>query len=150
MTPALQQHLAEKIAASEATHQGQICIYVEGGLPAHCIWSGESARARAIALFGKTGVWDTEHNNGVLIYLLMAEHAIEIVADRGLRQRVDANAWQDAVAHLAEALRSGRYEAGLDLAIDEVSALLAAHFPAPDGRLGQPGGNELPDAPRFR
>ena len=82
--PTAVERLRERVAASERRHSGEIRICVEAGLPLSYLWRGLSARDRAITMFGKLRVWDTEHNNGVLIYLLLAEHAIEIVADRGL------------------------------------------------------------------
>jgi uncharacterized membrane protein len=75
--------LQQRIALSERLHQGEIRICIEAGLPLSYLWRRATPRDRAVALFAKLGVWDTEHNNGVLIYLLLAEHAIEIVADRG-------------------------------------------------------------------
>jgi uncharacterized membrane protein len=93
-------------------------------------------------MFGKLRVWDTEHNNGVLIYLLLAEHAIELVADRGLNRHVDAQRWLRVVEQLRDALRAGRYEDGLTTALEEVSAVLVQHFPATDG-IG--GANTLPN-----
>jgi uncharacterized membrane protein len=89
-------------------------------------------------------VWDTEQNNGVLIYLLLAEHAIEIVADRGLSRHVPDAQWQQVVRQMGEQFRAGRYEDGLKQAVDEVTALLVKHFPA---GTGTPNANELPDHP---
>ena len=93
-------------------------------------------------MFGKLRVWDTEHNNGVLIYLLLAERAIEIVADRGLSQRVDPREWQRIVERMGAAFRDGRFEDGLTQALEEVSALLVEHFPLAQGEANP---NELPD-----
>lgn len=134
--------LAARVAGSEARHGGEIRISVEAGLPLSYLWKGLTARDRALTLFGKLRVWDTEHNNGVLIYLLLAEHAIEIVADRGLARHVPPEHWQTVLAHMREAFRAGRYEAGLMQAIDEVEALLLRHFPAAEGA---PNPNELSD-----
>ncbi|MFO1212928.1 MAG: TPM domain-containing protein [Paenacidovorax caeni] len=144
LTPEVLQRLGQRVAASERRHTGQIRICAEGGLPLSYLWRGASARERAITQFGKLRVWDTEHNNGVLIYLLLAEHAIEIVADRGLAQRVPEATWHTLVQRLGQALRAGQYEDGLTEVLAEVSALLVAHFPA-SGHA--PGSNELPDAP---
>ena len=144
LTPEVLQRLGQRVAASERRHTGQIRICAEGGLPLSYLWRGASARERAITQFGKLRVWDTEHNNGVLIYLLLAEHAIEIVADRGLAQRVPEATWHTLVQRLGEALRAGQYEDGLTEVLAEVSALLVAHFPA-SGLA--PCSNELPDAP---
>jgi uncharacterized membrane protein len=95
-------------------------------------------------VFGKLRVWDTEHNNGVLIYLLLAEHRIELVADRGLNRHVDAVQWQAITDTMAAAFKAGQFEAGLNQAVDAVDALLARHF-AVDAATPNP--NELPDAP---
>ncbi|EWS57326.1 hypothetical protein Y694_04648 [Methylibium sp. T29-B] len=105
------------------------------------------AHDRALSLFGKLRVWDTEHNNGVLIYLLLADHRIEIVADRGLTRHVDAAGWQAIVDGMGAAFRERRFEDGLHAAIDAVDAVLRQHFPAAPGG-GNP--NELPDTPVLR
>ena len=144
LTPEVLQRLGQRVAASERRHTGQIRICAEGGLPLSYLWRGASARERAITQFGKLRVWDTEHNNGVLIYLLLAEHAIEIVADRGLAQRVPEATWHTLVQRLGQALRAGQYEDGLTEVLANVSALLVAHFPTSDNA---PSSNELPDAP---
>lgn len=142
------ERLTRRVAASERRHTGQIRICVEGGLPLSYLWRGASARDRAVTLFGKQRVWDTEANNGVLIYLLEADHAIEIVADRGLARHVAPGTWQTLVAQMGEAFRSGRHEEGLTQALSEVSALLVQHFPSGtslDDREART--NELPDLP---
>jgi uncharacterized membrane protein len=89
-------------------------------------------------------VWDTEHNNGVLIYLLLADHCIEIVADRGLNRHVDAARWQAIADAMRTSFRAGQFEAGLNAAIDAVDALLVQHFALV---AAQPNPNELPDTP---
>jgi uncharacterized membrane protein len=134
--------LAARVKRSEARHGGEIRICVEAGLPLSYLWRGLTARDRAITLFGKLRVWDTEHNNGVLIYLLLAEHAIEIVADRGLARHVGPEHWQRVLGGMREAFRAGRYEAGLMQAIDEVEAMLVRHFPLAEAATNP---NELPD-----
>jgi len=136
--------IAARVQASEQHHTGEIRIVVESGLPLSYLLRGAPARERAVMLFGKQRVWDTEHNNGVLVYLLLAERSIELVADRGLNQRVPAAAWQAMVARLGTALQAGRFEAGLVQALEEVSAVLVQHFPL--GHNG-PRHNALPDAP---
>lgn len=142
--PDMAKRLADYVARSESGHTGEIRIYVEAGLPMSYLWRDATPRERAIAIFGKLGVWDTEQNNGVLIYLLLAEHAIEIVADRGLTRHVPPQAWQDIVLQMSTAFRAGRYEEGLRQAVDAVNALLVRHFPAAPGAANP---NELPDAP---
>lgn len=141
------ERLRERVAASERLHSGEIRICVEAGLPLSYLWRGASARERAVAMFGKLGVWDTEANNGVLIYLLLADHAIEIVADRGLSRHVDAAHWQSITAGMGEAFRAGRFEDGLNAALDAVTRALREHFPI-DARAANP--NELPDTPVLR
>ncbi|MGY4831347.1 TPM domain-containing protein [Sphaerotilaceae bacterium SBD11-9] len=137
------QRLQERVAASERLHSGEIRICVEASLPLSYLWRGATARQRAVAMFGKLRVWDTEHNNGVLIYLLLAEHAIEIVADRGINRLVTPAQWAEIAARMSAAFREGRFVDGLGAAVDEVHALLVRHFPLAPGAANP---NELPDA----
>jgi uncharacterized membrane protein len=110
------------------------------------LWRDARPRERAISMFGKLRVWDTEANNGVLIYLLLAEHAIEIVADRGVARVVPQAHWEAIVGGMREAFRAGRFEDGLQSAVAAVDEVLAQHFPlAP----GAPNPNELPDRPHL-
>jgi uncharacterized membrane protein len=147
ISPDVVRRLQERVQASERQHSGEIRVCVEAGLPLSYLWRGLSARDRAVTMFGKLRVWDTEHNNGVLIYLLLAEHAIEIVADRGLNAHVSTAQWAAIVATMREAFRARRHEQGLNAAIDAVDALLRQHFAlAP----GQDNPNELPDEPDLR
>ncbi|NML86646.1 TPM domain-containing protein [Polaromonas sp.] len=150
--PDMVKRLAERVAASEQRHSGQIRICVEASLPASYLWRLDRKntiktliRQRAITMFGKLGVWDTEHNNGVLIYVLLAEHALEIVADRGLTRHVDAAQWQAMLAGMAGAFQEKRYEDGLTQAVQESSAVLMANFARTNLSLNHP--NELPDTP---
>lgn len=136
------RRLEQAVRDSEARHLGELRVCVEAGLDTAALWRGVSARERAIELFSQLRVWDTEHNNGVLIYLLLAERRIEILADRGLHIRTDSATWQALTEQLAAALQSGQYEAGLTQAIKAVSELLRQHFPL----AGRPNPNELPDA----
>ena len=136
--------LTERVQHSERRHRGEIRLCVEAGLPLSYLWRGASARERALAMFGKLRVWDTEHNNGVLIYLLLAEHAIEVVADRGLAQHVPAPQWQSLTQAMAAAFKAGRFEQGLVEAIGVVEQLLLLHFPL---ESDQANPNELADTP---
>lgn len=139
--------LKERVTASEQRHTGQVRICIEAALPLAWLWRGASPRQRAVEMFGQLRVWDTEHNNGVLIYLLLAERSIEIVADRGLARQVPPNEWHAIVERMRRALREGRFEDGVTQALEEVSALLVDRFPA---QPGQPHPNELPDGPVLR
>ena len=150
----LLKRLADRVAASEQRHSGELRLCVEAALPASYLWrlDGKNTlaaltRQRALMLFGKLRVWDTEHNNGVLIYLLLAEHAIEIVADRGLSRHVSPAHWEAMVAQMSAAFRAGRYEDGLTQAMEETSALLVQHFGVAAGPGSPPNANELPDQP---
>ena len=114
---------------------------IEAALPWYWLWRNAAARERALDMFGALSVWDTEHNNGVLIYVLLAERAIEIVDDRGLDRHVPDTEWKVVVDAMAVEFREGRFEDGLTRAIDAVDALLVSHFPIGDGD----DVNELPD-----
>jgi uncharacterized membrane protein len=136
--------LAARVQRSERRHSGEIRVCVEAGLPLSYLWRGAAPRERALAMFGKLRVWDTEHNNGVLIYLLLAERAIEIVADRGLSRHVPPQQWRHLTDGMAAAFKAGRFEDGLGEAIAAVDALLLQHFPLTEGESNP---NELPDRP---
>jgi uncharacterized membrane protein len=138
------ERLMRRVSASEQRHSGEVRICVESSLPSSYLWRNAVARERAVMMFSKLRVWDTVHNNGVLIYLMLAEHAIEIVADRGLNDKVSAAQWQ-AIAHtMSTAFKTKHYEDGLTQALEEVSALLVAHYPLAPGSGRR---NELPNAP---
>lgn len=130
------------VAEAESHHSGQIRFAVENALDLRSLVRGESARERAIEVFAALRVWDTEHNNGVLIYLLLADRDVEIVADRGIHERVGSNAWEEVCREMEVAFREGRFEAGVLGGIARVSRYLEAHFPKK--ALGP---NELPDRP---
>ena len=143
--------LTEVVRQSEQKHSGEIRICVEARLPDSYLARSHAmpliARQRAIAQFSKLRVWDTQDNNGVLIYLLLNERAIEIVADRGINQHVSADQWKAITQKLSEQLRQGQFEAGLTQAVEQVSVLLEKHFAL---QSGQRNPNELPDAPSVR
>ena len=150
----LLKRLAERVAASERRHSGEIRLCVEASLPASYLWRLGSentlaalTRQRAVMLFGKLRVWDTEHNNGVLIYLLLAEHAVEIVADRGLSKHVSPAHWEAMVMQMSLAFKDRRYEDGLTQAMAETSAVLVQHFGVDTLPDSLPNANELPDKP---
>lgn len=130
------------IATQEKRHRGELRFVVEGGLPLAPLLSGRTARERAIDVFSRLRVWDTEDNAGVLVYLLLADRRVEIVADRGIHARVGSAAWDAICGEMQSAFAAGRFEAGAILGIEAISDLLAAHFPP-----GEENPNELPDTP---
>ncbi|KVW94396.1 membrane protein [Thiobacillus denitrificans] len=117
------------IGASETTHGGEVRFAIENSLPGILAWRGMRGRERAIEMFSNLRVWDTEHNSGVLIYLLLADHDIEIVADRGIAARVAPAAWEAVAQTMEAAFRQGEFERGARAGVEQVGALLAAHFP---------------------
>ena len=130
------------IRESEARHSGEIRFAIENSLPASWVWRGRTGRKRALEVFSFLRVWDTEHNSGVLVYLLMADHDIEIIADRGIAARVDASAWEEVAQTMEAAFRQGKFADGVLEGIRQISTLLAAHFPP-----GKRNPDELPDRP---
>ncbi len=148
MSHAALERLGQHVSQCEQAHSGEIRIYIETGLPwaifKQNLPTRDLSRQRAIDIFSSQRVWDTAQNNGVLIYLLLAERSIEIIADRGLNQRVTHLVWQELASRLSDACREGAIEAGLVRVVDEVSALLSKHFPLSEGELNP---NELPDLP---
>jgi uncharacterized membrane protein len=141
------ERLTARVQASEAHHAGELRLCIEAGLPLSYLRRGASPRERAVMMFSKLRVWDTEANSGVLIYLLLADHAIEVVADRGLNPHVSPAQWQAIVTAMRPALAAGQFEQGLASAIDAVDALLRQHCPRIDGKADR---NELSDAPDLR
>jgi uncharacterized membrane protein len=131
------------VAEQEQRHCGQLLVALEGGLPLQALLAGRTARERAIEQFTRLRVWDTADNAGVLIYLLLADRRVEIVADRGIHARVGDIAWETICGAMQQEFAAGRFEGGVLTGLASVSDLLAQHFPA------QAGGNanELPDAP---
>ena len=145
--PAALDRIGARVSASERGHSGEIRVCVEAGLPLSYLWRDAAPRERALAMFGKLRVWDTAHNNGVLIYLLLAERSIEIVADRGLSRHVPREHWQQVAQGMSADFKAGRFEEGLGQAIDAVHDLLCQHYALqPDAA----NPNELPDRPYVR
>jgi uncharacterized membrane protein len=140
--PAALARIEQAITAGERMHRGQVCFAVEGALPPLRVLRKLTPRERALEVFGLLRVWDTEENAGVLIYVLLADRDVEIVADRGIDREVPAGAWQAICARMEAAFRDARLVEGVVVGIEEIAALLAAHFP----RVGAVA-NELPDKP---
>lgn len=126
--------IRDTIGAQERRHGGELRFAVEASLPLRQLWRGQDARKRAVELFGQLGVWDTEHNSGVLIYLLLADRRVEIVADRGIHVRVGGSAWEAICGEMQRSFAAGRFEHGVNFGITAISDLLAAHYPPSTGR----------------
>lgn len=134
--------LGALVSAVEQRHRGELRLAIETYLPLPALLAGVTARQRAIEVFSNLRVWDTELNSGVLLYLLLADHKLEIVADRGIDARMGADAWQNIVHDMEAAFGDGRYVEGLELGLKRIGESLVAHFPAEGVNP-----NELPDRP---
>ncbi|MBL8520888.1 MAG: TPM domain-containing protein [Betaproteobacteria bacterium] len=130
------------IAAGETTHRGEIRFVVEAELTAGQLWANISSRQRAIDVFSELRVWDTEENIGVLLYVLLADRKVEIVADRGIDRRVGAERWRAICKEIELRYRRGEFLEGTRIGIEKISAELAHAFPAQGENP-----NELPDKP---
>lgn len=139
---AAMQRITHAIGQSELLHSGEICFAVEANLTVRELIAKKTAVARAVEVFSNLRVWDTEQNNGVLIYLLIADHDFEILADRGIHQRVDDHVWEKISTEMERLFKQGQFEAGVCYGIDKIGALLALHYPPENKNT-----NELPDAP---
>ena len=131
-----------EIAVAERQHGGEIRVVIETRLDAGDVWAGLAPRARAEQVFQLQRVWDTELNNGVLIYILMADHDVEIVADRGFNGRVTPAEWEEVCRQMETEFRAGHFPEAVIAGVKAAGALIARHFP-PDTA----DRNELPDAP---
>ena len=131
------------IVEDDAVTRKMLCFAVEAALHPFEVVAGKSPRARALELFSTLHVWDTEHNNGVLIYVLLADHDVEIVADRGIHARVGAAGWEAICHAMEQEFRQGRFEAGILLGLERITTILREQYPS----HGQNNPNELPDAP---
>lgn len=134
--------IEKAIKASESAHVGEIRFAVENAIDGVPLFKGLSARERAIEVFSQLRVWDTQHNNGLLIYVLLADRAVEIVADRGIDARVNSREWSKVCHQMEAAFKKSNYEGGVISGVQAVAQHLVEHFPADDSR-----GNELPDKP---
>jgi uncharacterized membrane protein len=134
--------LAAAIATGERMHRGEVRLVIERALPLSAAWSGVSNRQRAIALFADYGIWDTEDNCGVLIYVNLADRKVDIVADRGIDRKINAATWQAVCNTMTGGFAHGDYHGAALAAVEQVNELLRRHFPANGTRP-----NELPDQP---
>lgn len=131
------QAIEEAIVTHERRHDGELCFAVEAGLSPREVLQGVTAHERALDVFSQLRVWDTEQNCGVLIYLLLADHQVEIVADRGIHRKVGSAAWESICGAMQRAFAEGRFEQGVLLGIQAVSDLLATHFPPRDASVDE-------------
>ena len=134
--------IEQEIAKSEALHNGELRFAIETALDLPPLLHGLSSRQRARDVFSQLRVWDTEMNSGVLIYLLLVDHKVEIVADRGITAKVEQAEWEMVCREMEQAFRSGDFKGGAIVGVQRISALLAQHFP-PETR----NPNELPNKP---
>jgi len=141
--PATLDAIQHAIAASEHRHLGEICFAVEGGLPLAEVFASHNPRERAHVAFARLRVWDTEQNTGVLVFVLIADHAIEIVADRGIAAKVAEAEWSAVCALMQREFVNDEYEKGALAGVAAITEILARHFPA----NGQRNPDELPDRP---
>ncbi len=124
------RNIEAAITKSESLHLGEICFVVEANLHIIDLFRGKSAATRAIETFSNFKVWDTEHNNGVLIYLLLADHDFEILADRGIHLRVGATGWEAICKGMEARFRQGQFEAGIVEGIQKIGEQLEQHYPS--------------------
>ena len=141
-TPNVLDKVEQAIKAGEATHSGQVRFAVEGALDGAPLFRDQSARERALDIFSHLRIWDTAQNNGLLIYLLLADRRVEIVADRGIAALVGAAGWENICRDMEADFKAGNFEAGVTKGIAAVSRQLAKYFPAQGAQR-----NELPDKP---
>jgi uncharacterized membrane protein len=134
--------IEQAIRECEVRHGGQIRFVVETAFDLPELWHDLPARQRALQLFGQFGVWDTAHNNGVLIYVLMADHVVEIIADRGIASRIHRDEWEAVCRRMEHHYKERRFREGSIAGIEGVGALLGRHFP---GKAAS--GDELPNQP---
>jgi uncharacterized membrane protein len=130
------------IGAGEQTHRSELRLIVENSMPFELVWHDVSNRQRALALFAEYGVWDTEENCGVLIYINLAERKVDIVADRHIGRKIEQSQWQAICALMTSGFARGEFHDSTLAAVEQVNALLREHFPANGARA-----NELPDRP---
>ncbi len=140
--PAAMRAIRDRIGEQERRHGGELRFAVEASLPLAQLWRGQDARSRAVELFGELRVWDTEHNSGVLIYLLLADKRVEIIADRGIHGKVGDAAWEAICGEMQRAFAAGRFEEGARLGVAAISDLLATHYPR-----AEDDSDELPNEP---
>ena len=142
--PAALDAIERAIDESERTHTGEIRFAIEGALEPGRVWRGTTPRERALEVFAALGVWDTESNNGVLVYVLLADHDVEVVADRGFNAKVDSDRWSAICDDMEQYFRAGRFQEGAVAGVKAVGRLVVMHYPRPPGGSDR---DELPNRP---
>ena len=132
------------IDASERLHCGEIRVAIEGALEPSEIARGKAPRERALEVFAALGVWDTAANNGVLVYVLLADHDVEIVADRGFNGHVPVAEWRTVCDDMEREFRAGHFREGAVVGVEDVGRIIARHFPQLPGQRDE---DELPNRP---
>jgi len=132
------------VTQTEQMHSGEVRFAIEAALEPARVWRGDTPRQRALEVFAALGVWDTAANNGVLIYVLLADRDVEIVADRGYNGRVGLDEWRAICEAMDARFRAGDYESGAVECVRRVGEIVARHFPVQPGDRNP---NELPNRP---
>jgi uncharacterized membrane protein len=141
-TPAVLNAIESEISHSETQHSGEIRFVVEGALDGAPLFKNQSAHDRALDIFSRLRIWDTQDNNGLLIYLLLADHAVEIIADRGINAKVGHDEWQTICRSMENEFSRGHFQTGVCDAIKSITKHLVEHFP-----ISETDKNELPNKP---
>jgi len=137
------ESIERAIASAETRTSGEIRFVVETALELPEVWSGLTPRERAVHAFSSLHIWNTELRNGVLIYVLLADRDVEIIADRGANQRITEADWEGVCRVMEGHFRAGRFAEGSLAGVGGVADLLARHFPPQGGR----NRDELPNQP---
>lgn len=138
--PATREAIERAISEAEAHHRGELRFAIEARLDIWSLLGGETAHERSLDVFANLGIWDTEDNSGILIYVLLADHHVAIVADRGYRDKVSPGEWREICAAMEDRFRQGDFRGGALEGIQRAASVAAAHFPL-DGE----NPNELSD-----
>lgn len=123
------QAIQNAIAAGEQHHRAEVRVIVEAALPWSSLWAAQSARARAHDLFARDHIWDTEENCGVLLYINLADHKVEIVADRSVGRTLSREDWHAICRRMTAGFAEGNYHDGAMAALQQLNDLLTQHFP---------------------
>ena len=134
--PSLKE-IQEAIAQGELVHSAEVRLIVEVAHGIDAVFNDIGNRERALALFAQYGIWDTEENCGVLIYVNLAEHAVEIVADRNVGRRIKATEWQAICQTMTQGFGVGAFHESTLVALNALNELLRQHFPSTGARPNQ-------------